>query len=157
MTAQYITKLFISILFFMSLSSAFAKPTAPSNHLNSVTGYWTTVDDKTGQVRSILQLWESRGVIYGRIEKIFKQPGDTGICSQCPGQFRNKPILGLTIIWGLKKTGNTIWSGGQILDPHTGKVYKIMLTLANDGKSLLARGYLGISLFGRTQNWYRHF
>lgn len=157
MTAQYFTKLFISIMFFISLSSAFAKPADPIGHLDSVTGYWTTVDDKTGQVRSILQLWESRGVIYGRIEKIFKQPGDSGICSKCPGQFRNKPILGLTIIWGLEKTGSNIWSGGQILDPHNGKVYKIMLTLSKDGKSLLARGYLGFSIFGRTQNWYRHF
>lgn len=156
MTASYLSKLLISIIFLISFTTAFAKPVNTTAQLDSVSGYWTTVDDKTGKVRSILHLWESRGVTYGRIEKIFKQPGDVGICTKCPGQFRNKPILGLVIIWGLEKTGENIWSRGQILDPHNGKVYKIMLTLSKDGKSLLARGYLGISLFGRTQNWYRH-
>lgn len=157
MIAQHLCRVLISIMLSMSLSCAFAETTKPTARLDSVTGYWTTVDDKTGKVRSIMHLWENRGVIYGRIEKIFKQPGDTGICSKCPGQFRNKPILGLAIIWGLEKTGDHVWSGGQILDPHNGKVYRVMLTLANDGKSLRARGYIGFSLFGRTQNWYRHF
>ncbi len=157
MIVQHLCRVLISIMLSMSLSCAFAETTTPTVRLDSVSGYWTTVDDKTGKVRSIMHLWENRGVVYGRIEKIFKQPGDTGICSKCPGQFRNKPILGLAIIWGLEKTGDNIWSGGQILDPHNGKVYRVMLTLANDGKSLKARGYLGISLFGRTQNWYRHY
>lgn len=156
MIARYISRLFISIVLLTSLSSAFAKTARPAANLDSVTGYWTTIDDETGKVRSIMHIWESRGVIYGRIEKIFKQPGDTGICSKCPGRFRDKPILGLVILWGLEETGNNVWSGGQILDPHSGKVYRVTLTLSEDGKSLKVRGYIGISLFGRTQYWYRH-
>ena len=157
MIAHYFGRVLMVIILSMSLSSAFAQPVNPGVRLDSVAGYWTTIDDKTGKVRSIIRLWESHGVTYGRIEKIFKQPGDTGVCSTCPGQFRNKPILGLTIIWGLEKTGDHVWSGGEILDPHNGKVYRLMLTLANDGRSLRARGYIGFSLFGRTQNWYRRF
>ena len=157
MIAHSLIRVFVVLILSMSLSSAFAQPAKTSVRLDSVTGYWTTIDDKTGKVRSILHLWESHGVTYGRIEKIFQQPGDTGTCSSCPGQFRNKPILGLTIIWGLEKTGDRVWSGGEILDPHNGKEYRVMLTLANDGRSLRARGYIGFSVFGRTQTWYRRF
>ena len=157
MIAHSIVRVFVVLILSMSLSTAFAVPDKPPVSLNSVVGYWTTVDDKTGKVRSIMRLWENNGVVYGRIEKIFKEPGDKGICSKCPGQYRNKPILGLTIIWGLERTKNHVWSNGQILDPTNGKVYRVMLTLANDGRSLRARGYLGFSVLGRTQNWYRRF
>lgn len=156
MIARYISTLFISIVLLTSLSSAFAKTARPAANLDSVTGYWKTIDDETGKVRSIMHIWDSRGVIYGRIEKIFKQPGDTGICSKCPGRFRDKPILGLVILWGLEETGHNVWSGGQILDPHSGNVYSVTLTLSEDGKTLKVRGYIGMSLFGRTQYWYRH-
>jgi uncharacterized protein (DUF2147 family) len=145
----------IGLFLVLSMSGVYAAPSKAVDYANSPAGLWTTIDDKTNQVRSIIRVWESNGVYYGRIEKIFKQPGDTGICSSCPGNFRNKPILGLTIIWGLKRTGDRVWSGGQILDPHNGKVYRVMLTLSNDGRSLRARGYIGFSVFGRTQNWYR--
>ena len=155
MIAHSLIRVFVVLILSISLSSAFAEPAKTAVRLNSVAGDWNTIDDKTGKQRSIIQLWESHGVTYGRIEKIFKQPGDTGICSTCPGQFRNKPILGLTIIWGLEKTGEHVWSEGVILDPHNGKEYRLMLTLANDGRSLRARGYIGFSVFGRTQTWYR--
>lgn len=157
MTAQYLNKLILAMALLLSVSSTYAARDMNRASLNSVVGYWATVDDQTGKVRSIIHIYENNGVIYGRIEKIFKQPGDTGICSSCPGQFRNRPILGLTIIWGLEKTGPNVWSGGEILDPKSGKIYRLMLTLDDGGKVLLARGYVGFSLFGRTQNWYRRF
>lgn len=157
MTAQSLNRVILAIILFLSMSSALGARDINRNSLNSVVGYWTTIDDKTGKVRSIMHLYENNGLIYGRIEKIFRQPGDTGVCSKCPGQFRNRPILGLTIIWGLEKTGRNVWSEGEILDPTNGKIYRLMLTLADDGKALLARGYVGFSLFGRTQNWYRRF
>lgn len=125
--------------------------------LHSPVGSWTTIDDETNKPRSIMRIWERKGILYGRIQKIFKQSGDTGICSRCPGGFKNKPILGMDIIWDLRKTGDNVWSDGQILDPHSGKIYRVMLTLSNDGKSLRARGYIGFSLLGRTQIWYRRF
>jgi uncharacterized protein (DUF2147 family) len=155
MFGTYFKGIVAGLLLALSMSVAYGMPYRAANYANSPVGLWTTIDDKTNQVRSIIRIWESNGVYYGTLEKIFKQPGDTGICSSCKGSFKNKPILGLTIIWGLKRTSDRVWSGGQILDPHNGNVYRVMLTLSNDGRSLRARGYIGFSVFGRTQNWYR--
>lgn len=119
----------------------------------SAVGTWTTIDDKTGEKRAIVRLTESNGVLNGTIMKVFPRPGDTGICSKCPGAFKDKKIQGLRFVWGLKKDGNGVWSGGSILDPKTGKVYRAKITL--QGNKLYVRGYVGISLLGRTQTWVR--
>ena len=118
-------------------------------------GLWTTIDDKTKKARSIVRIWESNGALYGRIVKVYKQPGDTGFCRNCPGEFKDKPTKGLRLMWGLKQTGERIWDGGRIIDPKIGKIYRAKITVAPDGKSLKLRGYIGFSLLGRTQVWYR--
>ena len=157
MIAHYLKVCVVGLLFLMGITTVFSAPAQAVGLSMSPVGYWTTIDDKLNKPRSIIRIWQRGDVYYGQIARIFKQPGDKGICSRCPGVFKNKPILGLGIIWGLRQTSDRVWSGGQILDPVDGKVYRVMLTLANDGKSLRARGYLGISLFGRTQIWYRRF
>lgn len=126
--------------------SSFAYAASPA-------GNWTTTDDQTGRKRAVVHISASGGNLSGSIVKVFPQPGDTGICSKCPGSFKNKPIKGLQIIWGLKDKGNGEWDGGQILDPKTGKVYKAKMTLK--GNKLYVRGYVGISALGRTQVWSR--
>lgn len=118
-------------------------------------GYWTTIDDKTKKARSIVRISERKGILYGRIIQVFKQPGDTGFCHDCPGRFKGKPVKGLEIMWGLKQTGPNEWSGGHIIDPKIGKIYRVKISLAPNGRRLDVRGYIGISLFGRTQAWYR--
>lgn len=118
-------------------------------------GTYTTIDDQTGKQRSIMQINERGGVYSATILKVFKQKGDTGICTKCPGHFKNKKIQGLTIMWGVRKTGENEWSGGQILDPKSGKIYRVMFSMGPGGKTLKVRGYLGVSLFGRTQVWHR--
>jgi len=60
----------------------------------------------------------------------------------------------MTIMSGVKKDGD-VWDGGKILDPKTGKVYKVKLTLDNGGQKMDVRGYIGFSLLGRSQTWYR--
>lgn len=119
----------------------------------SITGQWTTVDESTGKPRAVVNLSVSGGVLQGRIIKVFPQPGDTGICSKCPGQFKDKPIKGMGFVWGLKQKSDNVWVDGHILDPKTGKVYRAKMTLK--GNKLEVRGYLGISLLGRTQVWVR--
>ncbi len=121
--------------------------------LASPQGRWVTIDDKTGKKRAVVQVSVSGNQLSGRIVNVFKQPGDTGICGKCPGHFKNKKIEGLQFLWGLKKTGENTWSGGKILDPKTGKIYKAKLT--EKGNKLHVRGYVGASLFGRTQVWHR--
>lgn len=116
-------------------------------------GNWVTVDDKTGEKRAIVTIYESGSVLSAVIDKVFPQPGDTGICDKCPGEFKGKKIKGLSFMWGLKKERDNEWSDGSILDPKSGKIYRAKITLQGD--KLLVRGYLGISLLGRTQIWHR--
>lgn len=119
----------------------------------SPVGQWTTIDDKTGAKRAIVNISESGGVLNGVIVKVYPQAGDTGICQKCPGSFKDKKIQGIRFLWGLKSEGNNEWSGGSILDPKSGKIYKAKMTL--DGNKLHVRGYVGVSLLGRTQTWVR--
>lgn len=119
----------------------------------SVTGKWKTIDDETGEAKSIVEISEKDGKIYGKVVEILNPAKRNAKCQDCKGADKDKPILGLTIIKGLSKDGNE-WSGGQILDPNKGKSYKCAITM--DGKDKLnVRGYVGISLLGRTQTWHR--
>lgn len=119
----------------------------------SPAGIWTTIDDKTGKKRAVVRINVSGNTLSGTIVNVYPQPGDTGICSKCPGGFKDKPIKGLQIVWGLKDKGNGEWDGGQILDPKTGKIYRAKMTLK--GNKLYVRGYIGVSVLGRTQVWVR--
>ena len=119
----------------------------------SPAGTWTTIDDATGKKRAVVSVSVSGGTANGTIVNVFPQPGDTGICSKCPGNFKGKKIKGLRILWGLKDKGNGVWDGGQILDPKSGKVYRAKMTL--QGNKLYVRGYMGVSALGRTQVWVR--
>jgi uncharacterized protein (DUF2147 family) len=122
----------------------------------SPVGVWRSIDDKTKQERSIIRIAEENGELKGVVEKIFDQPGDdpAHLCQECKDERKDKPVIGMTILWGLKKDGNE-WTGGEILDPKNGKIYRCKMTLSADGKSLDVRGYIGISLIGRTQTWLR--
>jgi uncharacterized protein (DUF2147 family) len=119
----------------------------------SPAGTWTTIDDKTGKKRAVVRLSVRGGKLSGTIVKIYKQAGDTGICKKCKGSFKNKPVVGLRFVWGLKDKGNGVWDGGRILDPKNGKIYRCKIT--QKGNKLLVRGYVGISLLGRTQTWVK--
>lgn len=126
---------------------------------NSPIGYWRTIDDVTGKPKAIVRISESSGRLYGTIVKIFPRPGydQNEVCSACTGSNHNKRIVGLTILQGLKANpkDQTEWSGGSILDPLNGKTYKCYVQVINGGNQLTVRGYIGVSLFGRTQTWSR--
>ncbi|WP_133128205.1 DUF2147 domain-containing protein [Legionella nagasakiensis] len=125
----------------------------PAGVAQSLAGLWTTIDDKTGKKRAVVRLTVSNGILSGTIVRVYKQSGDTGICSKCPGKFKNQPIKGLTFLWGVKDKGKGVWDGGEILDAKSGKIYKVKLT--EKGNKLYVRGYVGLSMLGRTQVWLR--
>ncbi|WP_133130095.1 DUF2147 domain-containing protein [Legionella yabuuchiae] len=137
-------KWLIAILAILYFPLAFAE---------AVEGLWTTIDDKTGKPRSVVRLSESGGTLTGSIVKVHKQVGDTGKCIKCPGQFKDKPIKGLQFLWGLEKKNENTWTGGKILDPKSGKIYNAKITVK--GNKLYVRGYVGMSMLGRTQVWVR--
>ncbi len=119
-------------------------------------GRWKTFDDATGKAKSIVLLWEDGGRIYGKIEKVLNPSPDNPKqqCIHCVGALNGKPLVGLQILSGLKKDGEQ-WSGGKILDPDNGKFYKCFIAVQEGGKTLKVRGFIGISLLGRTQYWLR--
>lgn len=118
-----------------------------------VTGKWKTIDDETGKAKSIVEIYESNGKLYGKITEILNPAKKNAKCDKCEGADKGKPIEGLVIIKGLTKDGSE-WTDGDILDPTKGKLYSCTLKL--DGKDKLkVRGYMGVSLLGRTQTWTR--
>ncbi len=119
----------------------------------SVIGKWKTIDDATGEAKSIVELFSKSGKIYAKVVDILDPATKNNLCKQCSGEDKNKPILGLTIIKGLSKDGSE-YNSGEILDPKNGKLYKCALTLESKDK-LKVRGYIGFSLLGRTQYWHR--
>ncbi|AXK39384.1 DUF2147 domain-containing protein [Crenobacter cavernae] len=121
---------------------------------DSAAGTWKTIDDETRQAKALVQITENPGgVLTGRIVKLFANPD--AVCDKCDGDRKGKPVEGMTILWGLKKAGNDAWEDGKILDPKKGSVYSAKMKLAEGGKKLEVRGFMGVSLLGRTQTWER--
>jgi uncharacterized protein (DUF2147 family) len=120
--------------------------------MSQITGKWKTIDDETGQPKSIVQIWKADdGMYYGKVMKIFDEAKKDNVCDKCdPKDERyKKKILGMNIILGMKKTGNNEYTEGTILDPNNGKVYKCKIY--REGANLMVRGY--IAFLYRTQTW----
>jgi uncharacterized protein (DUF2147 family) len=124
-----------------------------SANAQSVTGKWKTFDDETKEAKSIVEITERDGKIYGKVIEILNPAKKNIKCTNCSGNDKDKPVLGLEILKGLSKDGKE-YSDGKILDPSNGKLYKCIVSLDGNDK-LKVRGYVGISAFGRTQNWVR--
>jgi uncharacterized protein (DUF2147 family) len=122
----------------------------------SPVGLWKTIDDESGKPKSLIRITENDGELAGKIEKLFRTPeqDQNPKCDKCSGVLKDQPIIGMTILSGLKKDGDS-YSGGQIVDPASGKTYKSKLSVAEDGKKLNVRGYIGLPMIGRTQTWLR--
>ncbi len=134
------------ILFFFLILNA-------NVYSQSILGTWKTLDDETGKEKSIVEIYEQDGKIYGKIIELLEKENKGRKCINCSGTDKDKPIQGMVIIRGLSKDGEE-FNGGKILDPKSGKIYKCSLSLESKDK-LTVRGYLGISLLGRTQKWIR--
>ena len=122
----------------------------------SPVGLWKNIDDVSGKPKALIRITESNGVLQGRLEKLFRAPEQeqNPLCDKCEGLNKDKPILGLLFMWGLKKNGDE-YTGGEILDPDNGKIYKSKMRLMDGGKTLSVRGYVGVPMFGRSQVWLR--
>lgn len=121
---------------------------------SSPVGLWRSIDDVSGKPRALIRITESKGVLQGKIEKLFSPSSANPKCEKCEGALKNAPIVGLVILSGLKKDG-AAYGGGQIIDPESGKVYSSEIRVSDGGKKLSVRGYMGVSLLGRTQTWER--
>ena len=137
-------KLILSIVVFFIFQVSFSQ---------TIFGKWKTVDDETGMESGIVEIYEKAGKVYGRIIEILEKEKKHFKCEMCEGEDKNKPVLGLVIIKGLKKKGD-FYEGGKVTDPKNGKSYHCKMSLEGKDK-LIVRGFIGISLFGRSQTWFR--
>jgi hypothetical protein len=123
---------------------------------NTAAGFWQETEDQ-GRPGAWFLFVEKDGLYEGRFVKMFKQPGEQELiqtCQKCTGDQKDAPMMGLTIVKGMKRNGNK-YAGGSILDPRDGTVYHAQMELSEDGQQLSVRGYLGIPLLGQTQIWTR--
>ncbi|MBP5998806.1 MAG: DUF2147 domain-containing protein, partial [Azonexus sp.] len=90
----------------------------------SPVGAWRTFDDVTKKPKSVVRIIEKDSGLIATVEKFLVPAADPAKkCTECSDERKDKPILGMTIMSGLKKDGDT-WSGGRILDPENGKTYR---------------------------------
>ena len=124
-----------------------------STEAQSVLGKWHSIDPDTGAKESVIEVYKTGDKLFGKIIHILKEEDRDKTCIECTGKDKDLPIQGLVIVRGLSKEGDE-WTGGKILDPKNGKLYKCYVTLEEEDK-LKLRGYIGFSLIGRTEYWYR--
>jgi uncharacterized protein (DUF2147 family) len=119
-------------------------------------GVWQQIDDKTGRLRSLITISEAGGEFVGVLSKVFPREGEKPmpLCIKCKGALANTPIIGMKLMSGLKRDGLS-YEGGTIVDPESGSVYSVRMGLSPDGQFLAVRGFVGVSLLGRTQTWKR--
>ena len=137
----------VFVLMFLAVSA--------SAQVYKIVGKWKTIDDKDGSEKSIVNIFKaSDGKYYGKVEKLFKEPNKK--CTECEGENKDKPVLGMTVLNNMVEKDGTL-TGGTIIDPANGKVYKCNVSLdANTGK-LKVRGSLDKrGVIGRTQHWVKN-
>ena len=117
-------------------------------------GRWRTFDDKiAGKAKAIIVLYEEKGLLFGRVETLV-DPDAVKICDKCSDERKGRPVTGMVVVRRMKKDGDE-YTGGDILDPKNGSVYRCKMRLIDEGRKLSVRGYIGFSLFGRSQTWIR--
>ena len=119
-------------------------------------GLWKTVDENTGQARSLIRIAETGGVYTGRVEKSLDPTSKPGaLCHKCDDDRKDKPIIGLDIIRGIRANRDEpgLFDGGEVVDPESGRIYRFSLKPIEMGAKLRVRGYFGP--FFLSQVWLR--
>ncbi|WP_250499566.1 DUF2147 domain-containing protein [Caballeronia sp. GAWG1-5s-s] len=146
---KHLVRIAAGALIAVSAAGAFAQTSSPA-------GTWQTIDDATGKPKAIIQIIDDgSGQLSGKVVRgigEFDHPERR--CTACTDDRKDELVKGMTIITGMKQNGDT-WEGGQILDPENGKLYKCKMKLEDGGQKLVVRGYIGVSLLGRSQTWVR--
>lgn len=148
-----ITNRTLSAGFAAVLLSSLAVPSFAAGE--SPVGRWQTIDDATGKPKSVVEISDNgSGELQGKVVQLLNPSKPNPTCDNCEGERKGKPIQGMTILWGVRKDGDS-WDGGKILDPEKGKIYGAKLTPEAGGQKLQVRGYMGVSMLGRTQEWVK--
>ncbi len=138
---------------------AFSAPAAAAD-AGSLSGLWWN-DEKSAQIEIYRTGDRYAGKIVFMKEPVY--PGDDamGMAGQTKidrhnpdPRKRSQPLMGLQILDGFRQTGDRVWEDGHIYNPKNGKTYRCKMTLEKQD-TLAVRGFIGISLLGRTATWTR--
>jgi len=124
------------------------------SQVSSIVGTWKTIDDKTGEAKSIVRIYKGTdGKYYGKIEKLFHNPDAK--CVNCEDGNKDKPILGMVIITDMTEKGDKL-DNGFILDPANGEKYHVTITYEKGTEKLKLRGSIDkFGMLGRNQYWVK--
>lgn len=123
---------------------------------NNLAGEWRTFGDGSSTPRGVVRFTERDGVFTGVIVRSLVPGEDPDKrCAKCSDARKDQLLRGMAIVSGMKAADGE-YTGGEILDPDTGGIYRSTMRLSGDGRRLMVRGYIGIPLFGRTQEWVRN-
>jgi uncharacterized protein (DUF2147 family) len=138
---------------FLFASFAHADNTAPQV---SPIGTWVKIDPETKQPGALIQITLSTdNTLVGKVLKVYNPELNKTTCTDCPDSFKNQPIVGMEVLWGLKEASDYTWNDGHVLSPKRGKVFNCNLTLSQDGQTLTLRVYSISAVLGHTETWYR--
>lgn len=132
---------FITLLFLIVISA----------NAQDITGKWRTIDDETGEEKSVVEIFKRGDKFYGKIVDIKDESKKKNLCKLCPDSRKDQPVLGMEIIKDLEQDDDE-FEDGTILDPNNGKIYDCKIWLKNQN-TLNVRGY--VAFFYRTQEWKR--
>lgn len=119
----------------------------------SIFGTWRTVDDETGETKSIVEIYQNNGKVFGKVKQLLEKGREDAVCIKCEGDLKDQPIVGMNVVLGLKRKGDE-YDGGKLFDPEKGKFYKGKIWLDPENPNrLMVRGY--IAFLYRTQTWLR--
>ncbi|OTG95191.1 MULTISPECIES: DUF2147 domain-containing protein [unclassified Acinetobacter] len=124
----------------------------------NIVGTWRYMDDKTGEAKGLVKIeQQANGTYAGTALKATPRAGyiPKEFCTNCPAPYTNKPIIGMQVISGLQTEDQMNYTNGKIIDPVSGKVYRLKGRISANGKKLFLRGYMGVSAVGRNQTWLR--
>ncbi|WP_374546446.1 DUF2147 domain-containing protein [Rhodoblastus sp.] len=128
-----------------------AHPAGPA-----LNGFWQAYNDD-GRPGGVFFFYEKNGFYEGRLVKAVTypdEPPDDPLCKACPGEKKNQPMMGLVIVYGMKRHGAK-YEDGHILDPRDGKIWSAEVEVTQDNQKLNLRGYIGTPLLGQTRVWTR--
>lgn len=137
------------VVFFVISSSACAA---------DMVGLWQEYNDDTGNVEALIRIEKTRdGMYQGRIEKLLPDTAENAAmqCKKCTGELRDRPLLGLRILSGMKRKDALVFDDGTITDPDDGKSYQCHIRISDDGNTLEVTGYFTFNWIGHSEIWRR--
>lgn len=146
-------KILIQMLQGLALLTLLGAQPCLAQDSTSITGVWKTFDDETNQPAALVEISAKDGIYSGVIKKLL-DPNALPTCEKCTDSRKGKPVVGMEILTGLKKHGES-YSDGRILDPDDGEIYRTEIKSKDQGSKLDVRAFIGLPLLGRTQTWVR--